>query len=142
MENENLLFEMSLKILQNMDNRHFKEIKSGTGLLELSCTIVEESYLRLNKLSKSVSKKQTAVMLAKPLLEKLKEKKMVSDYTEKNINEFLKIDYIEDTVDDLILLWKDKSEELETKCSCLISVLKIFLTKRKEKTSLYNVKND
>ena len=116
MEKQNLLFQTCINVLENMEDSDFRQINSGSGLLELSCTLVEESYNRIDKISKSVEKKETAVLLMTPLLQKIKEKQLITPYVENNIIDFLSRESIEDTIDDLIITWKDHTEELGNKC--------------------------
>lgn len=147
MEKESELFQTSINILHNMDASDFKQIKSGTGLVDLSCTIIEESYIRLKKLSSKNNKeickisgsekKETAVLLLTPLMEKLKEKKIIDDNLQNILIDFLSRESIEDTIDDLIGTWKDNLENIHYTC---MTIMNLFASKRKNRTRLSSVK--
>ena len=144
MEKENKLLENGLGILDNMEEKDFRAIKSGIGLVELSCTIVEESYNRLKKASlsinnqtaapwkiKGIEKKETAVLLLTPLLQKIKEN------IENSIIDFLSRESTEDTIDDLVVTWKENLVQITYKCMWII---KLFTRSRENETRLARIK--
>ena len=65
---------ISTKILNNMSEKDFRGVKSYIGVVETSCTIVEEAYKRINRAASNADKKDTAIHLVGPIIEKLKEK--------------------------------------------------------------------
>lgn len=128
MEKETKLFKKCVDIIENMEKKDFREIKSGLGLIEMSCTIVEESYNRLDMVSKSVEKKETAVKLMTPLLQMIKEKELITDHVENSIIEFLSTEPIEEMIDDLVITWRENLEEITYNCLWLV---KLFQNNRR-----------
>ena len=129
---------ISSKILNNMSEKDFRGVKSYIGVVETSCTIVEEAYKRINKAASNVDKKDTAIHLVGPIIEKLKEKKLLTDELEIKIKTQLERQEIDDVVDDVVLGWKDRAEQVKNACLILEKIIRLF--DRKE-TRLHKVKH-
>ena len=110
---------MSEKILSKMGNDNLKKVKSATGVVEISCNIVEESYQRLNRLSAGVDKKRTAVNLFGPVMEKLIDQGFLTPGLENKILEKLREEDVENMVDDTIKIWKERVEKMKHCCFIL-----------------------
>jgi hypothetical protein len=110
---------MSEKILSKMGNDNLKKVKSATGVVEISCNIVEESYRRLNRLSAGVDKKRTAVNLFGPVMEKLIDQGFLTPGLENKILEKLQEEDVENMVDDTIKIWKERVEKMKHCCFIL-----------------------
>lgn len=146
MESEGKLFKTGIKILENMETGDFRKIKSGMGLVELSCTIVEESYNRLNMVSektksapwkiKGKDKKETAVLLLTPLLRRLEDKEIINEPVKNMLIDFMSRESIEDTVDDIVDTWKENLEIYHYKC---LKLIKLFTTKKENTTRLSKI---
>ncbi len=129
---------ISSKILNNMSEKDFRGVKSYIGVVETSCTIVEEAYKRINRAASNVDKKDTAIHLVGPIIEKLKEKKLLTDELEIKIKTQLERQEIDDVVDDVVLGWKDRAEQVKNACLILEKLIRLF--DRKE-TRLHKVKH-
>ena len=133
------IFRKSLKILENMDVVDFKKVKSGLGLVETCCTIVEESYNRLGKASSGKEKRETAIMLLSPVISKLKEKNVINNDIEFILTQFVSRESVEDIVDELVESWKDNLESVHYRCLKLIS---LFFIKKRNSTRLSKVSDN
>lgn len=129
---------ISDKILNNMSDKDFRGVKSYIGVVETSCTIVEEAYKRINKAASNVDKKNTAIHLVGPVIEKLKEKNLLTDELEIKIKTQLERQEVDDVVDDVVLGWKDRAEQVKNACLILEKIIRFF--DRKE-TRLHKVKH-
>ena len=129
---------ISDKILNNMSDKDFRGVKSYIGVVETSCTIVEEAYKRINKAASNADKKNTAIHLVGPVIEKLKEKKLLTDELEIKIKTQLERQEVDDVVDDVVLGWKDRAEQVKNACLILEKIIRLF--DRKE-TRLHKVKH-
>ena len=129
---------ISDKILNNMSDKDFRGVKSYIGVVETSCTIVEEAYKRINKAASNVDKKNTAIHLVGPVIEKLKEKNLLTDELEIKIKTQLERQEVDDVVDDVVLGWKDRAEQVKNACLILEKIIRLF--DRKE-TRLHKVKH-
>lgn len=129
---------ISDKILNNMSEKDFRGVKSYIGVVETSCTIVEEAYKRINKAASNVDKKNTAIHLVGPVIEKLKEKNLLTDELETKIKTQLERQEVDDVVDDVVLGWKDRAEQVKNACLILEKIIRLF--DRKE-TRLHKVKH-
>ena len=114
---------ISDKILNNMSEKDFRGVKSYIGVVETSCTIVEEAYKRINKAA---------------VIEKLKEKNLLTDELEIKIKTQLERQEVDDVVDDVVLGWKDRAEQVKNACLILEKIIRLF--DRKE-TRLHKVKH-
>lgn len=129
---------ISDKILNNMSEKDFRGVKSYIGVVETSCTIVEEAYKRINKAATNIDKKNTAMHLVAPVLEKLKEKHLLTDELASKIDEQLSRQDIDDVIDDVIIGWKEKAEQVRNACLILEKIIRLF---DKDATKLRNVKH-
>tara|TARA_A100001015_G_C14597570_1_gene559148 strand:+ start:35 stop:445 length:411 start_codon:yes stop_codon:yes gene_type:complete len=129
---------ISDKILNNMSEKDFRGVKSYIGVVETSCTIVEEAYKRINKAASNVDKKNTAIHLVGPVIKKLKEKNLLTDELEIKIKTQLERQEVDDVVDDVVLGWKDRAEQVKNACLILEKIIRLF--DRKE-TRLHKVKH-
>ena len=129
---------ISDKILDNMSEKDFRGVKSYIGVVETSCTIVEEAYKRINKAASNADKKNTAIHLVGPVIEKLKEKNLLTDELEIKIKTQLERQEVDDVVDDVVLGWKDRAEQVKNACLILEKIIRLF--DRKE-TRLHKVKH-
>lgn len=129
---------ISDKILNNMSDKDFRGVKSYIGVVETSCTIVEEAYKRINKAASNADKKNTAIHLVGPVIEKLKEKNLLTDELEIKIKTQLERQEVDDVVDDVVLGWKDRAEQVKNACLILEKIIRLF--DRKE-TRLHKVKH-
>ena len=129
---------ISDKILNNMSEKDFRGVKSYIGVVETSCTIVEEAYKRINKAASNADKKNTAIHLVGPVIEKLKEKNLLTDELETKIKTQLERQEVDDVVDDVVLGWKDRAEQVKNACLILEKIIRLF--DRKE-TRLHKVKH-
>ena len=120
-----------------MEKKHFREVKGYLGVTEIACNIVEESYRRLGRISSSVEKKDTAIKLVTPILEKLKKEGFVNDFLEKKIRKQLESENLEDTIDDIIISWKERAERVRTCCFQFRRISKMI---SKELTKLEKIK--
>ncbi len=75
-----------------------------------------------------MEKKNTAIWLIEPLMEKLKEKGLLTEHLENKINEQLEVNSVEDTVDDIIISWHERIERTRTCCFRFKKVTKLFST--------------
>lgn len=129
---------ISDKILNNMSDKDFRGVKSYIGVVETSCTIVEEAYKRINKAASNADKKNTAIHLVGPVIEKLKERNLLTDELEIKIKTQLERQEVDDVVDDVVLGWKDRAEQVKNACLILEKIIRLF--DRKE-TRLHKVKH-
>ena len=129
---------ISNKILNNMSEKDFRGVKSYIGVVETSCTIVEEAYKRINKAASNADKKDTAIHLVGPIIEKLKEKKLLTDELETKIKVQLERQEIDDVVDDIVLGWKDRAEQVKNACLFIEKLVRLF---DKKETRLHKVKH-
>ena len=129
----------SKKILDKMDVDNFQTVNSYLGVLENSCNIVEESYKRLKKVYNGVEKKNTAIWLIEPLMEKLKEKGLMTEHLENKINEQLEVNSVEDTIDDIIVSWHERMERMRTCCFKIRKITRLIST---QLTMLEKIKLD
>ena len=129
---------ISDKILNNMSDKDFRGVKSYIGVVETSCTIVEEAYKRINKAASNADKKNTAIHLVGPIIEKLKEKNLLTDELETKIKTQLERQEVDDVVDDIVLGWKDRAEQVKNACLFIEKIIRLF--DRKE-TRLHKVKH-
>ncbi len=129
---------ISDKILNNMSDKDFRGVKSYIGVVETSCTIVEEAYKRINKAASNADKKNTAIHLVGPVIEKLKEKNLLTDELEIKIKTQLERQEVDDVVDDVVLGWKDRAEQVKNACLFIEKLIRLF--DRKE-TRLHKVKH-
>ena len=129
---------VSNKILNNMSEKDFRGVKSYIGVIETSCTIVEEAYKRINRAASNLDKKDTAIQLVGPVIEKLKEKKLLTDELETKIKVQLERQEIDDVVDDVVLGWKDRAEQVKNACLFIEKLVTLF---DKKETRLRKVKH-
>ena len=129
---------ISDKILNNMSDKDFRGVKSYIGVVETSCTIVEEAYKRINKAASNADKKNTAIHLVGPVIEKLKEKNLLTDELEIKIKTQLERQEVDDVVDDVVLGWKDRADQVKNACLFIEKLIRLF--DRKE-TRLHKVKH-
>ena len=129
---------ISNKILTNMSEKDFRGVKSYIGVIETSCTIVEEAYKRINRAASNADKKDTAIHLVGPIIEKLKEKKILTDELETKIKVQLERQEIDDVVDDIVLGWKDRAEQVKNACLFIEKLVRLF---DKKETRLHKVKH-
>tara|TARA_R110002110_G_scaffold11072_3_gene53876 strand:+ start:473 stop:883 length:411 start_codon:yes stop_codon:yes gene_type:complete len=129
---------VSSKILNNMSEKDFRGVKSYIGVIETSCTIVEEAYKRINRAASNADKKDTAIHLVGPIIEKLKEKKLLTDELETKIKVQLERQEIDDVVDDVVLGWKDRAEQVKNACLFIEKLVRHF---DKKETRLHKVKH-
>ena len=129
---------ISSKILNNMSEKDFRGVKSYIGVVETSCTIVEEAYKRINRAASNTDKKDTAIHLVGPIIAKLKEKNLLTDELETKIKVQIERQEIDDVVDDVVLGWKDRAEQVKNACLILEKIIRLF--DRKE-TRLHKVKH-
>ena len=129
---------VSNKILNNMSEKDFRGVKSYIGVVETSCTIVEEAYKRINRAASNADKKDTAIHLVGPIIEKLKEKKLLTDELETKIKVQLERQEIDDVVDDIVLGWKDRAEQVRNACLFIEKLVRLF---DKKETRLRKVKH-
>lgn len=129
---------ISNKILTNMSEKDFRGVKSYIGVIETSCTIVEEAYKRINRAASNADKKDTAIHLVGPIIEKLKEKKLLTDELETKIKVQLERQEIDDVVDDIVLGWKDRAEQVKNACLFIEKLVRLF---DKKETRLHKVKH-
>ena len=129
---------VSSKILNNMSEKDFRGVKSYIGVVETSCTIVEEAYKRINRAASNADKKDTAIHLVGPIIEKLKEKKLLTDELETKIKVQLERQEIDDVVDDIVLGWKDRAEQVRNACLFIEKLVRLF---DKKETRLRKVKH-
>lgn len=127
------------KILDKMDVGNFQQVNSYLGVLENCCNIVEESYKRLKKVYNGVEKKHTAIWLVEPVMEKLKNEGLMTEYLENKINGQLEMNSIEDTVDDIIVSWHERMERVRTCCFKFKKITKLIST---QLTMLEKIKLD
>lgn len=127
------------KILDKMEFKNFQQVNSYLGVLENCCNIVEESYRRLKKVYNGVEKKQTAIWLIEPVIEKLKEQGLVTKYLEDKIKGQLEVNSVEDTIDDIITSWYHRLEKLRTCCFKFKKITRAFST---QLTNLEKIKID
>ena len=121
-----------------MSEKDFRGVKSYIGVIETSCTIVEEAYKRINKAASNADKKDTAIHLVGPIIEKLKEKKLLTDELETKIKVQLESQEIDDVVDDIVLGWKDRAEQVKNACLFIEKLVRLF---DKKETRLHKVKH-
>ena len=129
---------ISDKILKNMDDKDFRGVKSYIGVVETSCTIVEEAYKRINKAATNADKKDTAVHLVEPVMEKLKEKNLITDEVATLIHSQLSRNGVDEVVDDIVLGWKDRAEQVKNACLFIEKLVRLF---DKKETRLRKVKH-
>lgn len=129
---------VSNKILNNMTEKDFRGVKSYIGVIETSCTIVEEAYKRINRAASNADKKNTAIHLVGPIIEKLKEKNLLTDELETKIKVQIERQEVDDVVDDIVLGWKDRAEQVKNACLFIEKLVRLF--DRKE-TRLHKVKH-
>ena len=129
---------ISTKILNNMTDKDFRGVKSYVGVIETSCTVVEEAYKRINKAATNVDKKDTAKYLVQPIMEKLKNNNLITEELERRITDQLSRHEIDDVVDDVVLGWKDRAEQVKNACLFIEKIIRLF--DRKE-TRLHKVKH-
>ena len=129
---------ISDKILKNMDDKDFRGVKSYIGVVETSCTIVEEAYKRINKAATNADKKDTAVHLVEPVMEKLKEKNLITDEVATLIHSQLSRNGVDEVVDDIVLGWKDRAEQVKNACLFIEKLVRLF---DKKETRLHKVKH-
>ena len=129
---------ISTKILNNMTDKDFRGVKSYVGVIETSCTVVEEAYKRINKAATNVDKKDTAKYLVQPIMEKLKNNNLITEELEKRITDQLSRHEIDDVVDDVVLGWKDRAEQVKNACLFIEKIIRLF---DKKETRLHKVKH-
>tara|TARA_R110002074_G_scaffold277152_1_gene448470 strand:+ start:743 stop:1156 length:414 start_codon:yes stop_codon:yes gene_type:complete len=129
---------VSKKILNNMTEKDFRGVKSYIGVIETACTVVEESYKRINKAASNVDKKNTAIDLVEPIMIKLKASNLITEELEKRIIDQLSRHEVDDVVDDIVLGWKDRAEQVKNACLFIEKIVRRF--DRKE-TRLHKVKH-
>ena len=125
------LVNVSDRLLEKMSKQDLKQVKSLSGLVETSCRIVEESYRRLNKHSKSEDKRDTAIKLVQPLLEKLRREDLVTETLKLKLEEKLESTEIGEMIDDTIDAWQDRVGEVKYYCTVLDRFVKLFIRTRK-----------
>ena len=118
------LKNLSERILAKVDSKKLKNIKSMTGLVETSCKIVEESYIRLNKHSKGSDKRDTAVFLLQPLLEKMKAQDLVTQTVADRLEEEISSSHLAEIVDDIISSWNERLGEVHYYCTIFDAFIK------------------
>lgn len=129
---------ISDKILKNMDDKDFRGVKSYIGVVETSCTIVEEAYKRINKAATNADKKDTAVHLVEPVMERLKEKNLITDELATLIHSQLSRNEVDEVVDDIVLGWKDRAEQVKNACLFIEKLVRLF---DRQETRLHKVKH-
>lgn len=129
---------VSKKILNNMTEKDFRGVKSYIGVIETACTVVEESYKRINKAASNVDKKNTAIDLVEPIMIKLKGSNLITEELEKRIIDQLSRHEVDDVVDDIILGWKDRAEQVKNACLFIEKIVRLF---DKKQTRLHKVKH-
>lgn len=129
---------ISDKILKNMDDKDFRGVKSYIGVVETSCTIVEEAYKRINKAATNADKKDTAIHLVEPVMEKLKEKNLITDELATLIHSQLSRNGVDEVVDDIVLGWKDRAEQVKNACLFIEKLVRLF---DRQETRLHKVKH-
>jgi glutamate racemase len=129
---------ISDKILKNMEEKDFRKVKSYIGVVETSCTIVEEAYKRINKAATNAEKKDTAIHLVEPVMKRLKEKNLITDELETLIHSQLSRNGVDEVVDDVVLGWKDRAEQVKNACLFIEKIIRLF---DKKETRLHNVKH-
>ena len=129
---------ISDKILKNMDEKDFRGVKSYIGVVETSCTIVEEAYKRINKAATNADKKDTAIHLVEPVMERLKEKNLITDELATLIHSQLSRNGVDEVVDDIVLGWKDRAEQVKNACLFIEKLVRLF---DKKETRLHKVKH-
>ena len=129
---------VSKKILNNMSEKDFRGVKSYIGVIETACTIVEESYKRINKAASNVDKKNTAIDLVEPIMDKLKGSNLITEELEKRIIDQLSRHEVDDVIDDIVLGWKDRAEQVKNACLFIEKIVRFF---DKEVTRLHKVKH-
>ena len=129
---------ISDKILKNMDEKDFRGVKSYIGVVETSCTIVEEAYKRINKAATNADKKDTAIHLVEPVMERLKEKNLITDELGDLIHSQLSRNGVDEVVDDIVLGWKDRAEQVKNACLFIEKLVRLF---DKKETRLHKVKH-
>ena len=129
---------ISDKILKNMDEKDFRRVKSYIGVVETSCTIVEEAYKRINKAATNADKKDTAVHLVEPIMERLKEKNLITEELATLIHSQLSRNEVDEVVDDIVLGWKDRAEQVKNACLFIEKIIRHF---DKKETRLSKVKH-
>lgn len=129
---------ISTKILNNMTDKDFRGVRSYVGVIETSCTVVEEAYKRINKAATNVDKKDTAKYLVQPIMEKLKNNNLITEELEKRITDQLSRHEIDDVVDDVVLGWKDRAEQVKNACFILEKIVRLF---DRQETRLHKVKH-
>ena len=127
------------KILDKMGVGNFQHVNSYLGVLENCCNIVEESYKRLKKVYNGVEKKHTAIWLVEPVMEKLKNEGLMTEYLENKINGQLEMNSVEDTIDDIIVSWHERMERVRTCCFKFKRITKLIST---QLTMLEKIKLD
>ena len=85
-----------------------------------------------------LTKKNTAIHLVGPVIEKLKEKNLLTDELEIKIKTQLERQEVDDVVDDVVLGWKDRAEQVKNACLFIEKLIRLF--DRKE-TRLHKVKH-
>lgn len=129
---------ISDKILKNMDDKDFRGVKSYIGVVETSCTIVEEAYKRINKAATNADKKDTAIHLVEPVMEKLREKNLITDELATLIHSQLSRNAVDEVVDDIVLGWKDRAEQVKNACLFIEKLVRLF---DRQETRLHKVKH-
>tara|TARA_R110001592_G_scaffold355744_1_gene656727 strand:- start:234 stop:647 length:414 start_codon:yes stop_codon:yes gene_type:complete len=129
---------VSKKILSNMTEKDFRGVKSYIGVVETSCTLVEEAYKRINKAASNLDKKNTAIDLIEPIMGKLKGSNLITEELEKKIIDQLSRHEVDDVIDDIVLGWKDRAEQVKNACLFIGKLVRLF--DRKE-TRLHKVKH-
>lgn len=129
---------ISDKILKNMDDKDFRGVKSYIGVVETSCTIVEEAYKRINKAATNADKKDTAIHLVEPVMEKLREKNLITDELATLIHSQLSRNGVDEVVDDIVLGWKDRAEQVKNACLFIEKLVRLF---DRQETRLHKVKH-
>ena len=113
-------------------------MKSYIGVVETSCTIVEEAYIRINKAATNADKKDTAIHLVEPVMERLKEKNLITDELATLIHSQLSRNGVDEVVDDIVLGWKDRAEQVKNACLFIEKLVRLF---DRQETRLHKVKH-
>ena len=79
------------------------------------------------------------IWLIEPLMEKLKEKGLMTEHLENKINEQLEVNSVEDTIDDIIVSWHERMERMRTCCFKIRKITKLIST---QLTMLEKIKLD
>lgn len=110
--------DLALKIIENIEVDHIKDIKSYVGFIEFTCEIVEEVYRRSKVKISSENKKKLAIELNSFVLDKLIRLELIGNDLAKNINYIIDNTNFGGIIDDVVNIWKRKKHIF---CPCIKS---------------------